>query len=74
MELDTCFIVRGLVSAPTARAEALGLALARLFLEYHGALRNQPACCTSASRPYSSRTGLSIASNSANDRELMISR
>ena len=30
-----------LVSAPTARAEALGLALARLFLEYQGALRNQ---------------------------------
>ncbi len=30
-----------LVSAPTARAEALGIALARLFLEYQGALRNQ---------------------------------
>ena len=30
-----------LVSAPTARAEALGLALARLFLAYQGALRNQ---------------------------------
>ena len=30
-----------LVSAPTARAEALGLALVRLFLEYQGALRNQ---------------------------------
>ena len=30
-----------LVSSPTARAEALGLALARMFLEYHGALRNQ---------------------------------
>ncbi len=30
-----------LVSAPTARAEALGMALARLFLEYQGALRNQ---------------------------------
>ena len=30
-----------LVSSPTARAEALGLALARLFLEYQGALRNQ---------------------------------
>ncbi len=30
-----------LVSSPTARAEALGLALARMFLEYQGALRNQ---------------------------------
>ena len=30
-----------LASAPTARAEALGIALARLFLEYQGALRNQ---------------------------------
>ena len=30
-----------LVSSPTARAEALGMALARLFLEYQGALRNQ---------------------------------
>ena len=30
-----------LVSAPTARAETLGMALARLFLEYQGALRNQ---------------------------------
>ena len=30
-----------LVSSPTARAEALGLALARLFLAYQGALRNQ---------------------------------
>lgn len=30
-----------LVSSPTARAEALGLALARLFLQYQGALRNQ---------------------------------
>ena len=32
-----------LASAPTARAEALGIALARLFLEYQGALRNQIA-------------------------------
>ena len=30
-----------LVSAPTARAEALGMALARMFLRYQGALRNQ---------------------------------
>ena len=30
-----------LVSSPTARAEALGMALARLFLEYQGALNNQ---------------------------------
>ncbi|MDD9980431.1 MAG: ATP-binding protein, partial [Gammaproteobacteria bacterium] len=30
-----------LVSGPTARAEAMGLALARMFLEYQGALRNQ---------------------------------
>ena len=30
-----------LISAPTARAEALGMALARLFLKYQGALRNQ---------------------------------
>ena len=30
-----------LVSGPTAQAEALGMALARLFLEYQGALRNQ---------------------------------
>ena len=30
-----------LVSAPTSRAEALGMALTRLFLEYQGALRNQ---------------------------------
>jgi len=30
-----------LISSPTARAEALGMALARLFLEYQGALRNQ---------------------------------
>lgn len=30
-----------LVSSTTARAEALGLALARMFLEYQGALRNQ---------------------------------
>ena len=30
-----------LASAPTARAETLGMALARLFLEYQGALRNQ---------------------------------
>lgn len=30
-----------LASAPTARAEALGIALARMFLEYQGALRNQ---------------------------------
>jgi DNA phosphorothioation-dependent restriction protein DptH len=30
-----------LVSSPTARAEALGMALARLFLEYQGALRDQ---------------------------------
>ena len=30
-----------LVSSPTARAEALGLALARMFLEHQGALRNQ---------------------------------
>jgi len=30
-----------LISGPTARAEALGMALARLFLEYQGALRNQ---------------------------------
>ena len=30
-----------LVSGKTARAEALGMALARLFLEYQGALRNQ---------------------------------
>ena len=30
-----------LASAPTARAEALGIALARLYLEYQGALRNQ---------------------------------
>ena len=30
-----------LVSGPTARAEVLGMALARLFLEYQGALRNQ---------------------------------
>ena len=30
-----------LVSSPTARAEALGLALARMFLEYQGALRNE---------------------------------
>ena len=30
-----------LVSSPTARAEALGMALARMFLEYQGALRNQ---------------------------------
>ena len=30
-----------LVSSPTARAEALGLALARMFLEYQGALDNQ---------------------------------
>ena len=30
-----------LVSSPTARAEALGLALARMFLAYQGALRNQ---------------------------------
>lgn len=30
-----------LVSSPTARAEALGTALARLYLNYQGALRNQ---------------------------------
>jgi hypothetical protein len=30
-----------LVSSPTARAEALGMALARLYLGYQGALRNQ---------------------------------
>ena len=30
-----------LVSGPTARAEAMGLALARMFLEHQGALRNQ---------------------------------
>ena len=30
-----------LVSGPTARAEAMGMALARMFLEYQGALRNQ---------------------------------
>jgi DNA phosphorothioation-dependent restriction protein DptH len=30
-----------LISAPTQQAEALGLALARLYLEYQGALRNQ---------------------------------
>ena len=30
-----------LVSGRTARAEALGMALARMFLEYQGALRNQ---------------------------------
>lgn len=30
-----------LLSTPTARAEALGMALARLFLEYQGAMRNQ---------------------------------
>ena len=30
-----------LVSGPTARAEALGMALARMFLAYQGALRNQ---------------------------------
>ena len=30
-----------LVSASTARAEALGMALARMFLRYQGALRNQ---------------------------------
>jgi hypothetical protein len=30
-----------LVSSPTARAEALGLALARLYLTFQGALRNQ---------------------------------
>ncbi|HOU54955.1 MAG TPA: ATP-binding protein [Myxococcota bacterium] len=30
-----------LVSSPTARAEALGMALARLYLEHQGALRNQ---------------------------------
>ena len=30
-----------LVSSPTARAEVLGLALARLYLQYQGALRNQ---------------------------------
>ena len=30
-----------LVSGPSARAEALGMALARMFLEYQGALRNQ---------------------------------
>lgn len=30
-----------LVSSPTARAEALGMALARLYLNYQGALRNQ---------------------------------
>ena len=30
-----------LASAPTARAETLGMALARLFLGYQGALRNQ---------------------------------
>ena len=30
-----------LVSSPTARAEALGMALARLYLEYQGALRDQ---------------------------------
>lgn len=30
-----------LISAPTQQAEALGLALARLYLEYQGALSNQ---------------------------------
>jgi hypothetical protein len=30
-----------LVSSPSARAEALGMALARLYLNYQGALRNQ---------------------------------
>jgi hypothetical protein len=30
-----------LVSSPTAQAEALGMALARLYLNYQGALRNQ---------------------------------
>ena len=30
-----------LVSSPTAKAEALGMALARLYLSYQGALRNQ---------------------------------
>lgn len=30
-----------LISSPTARAEALGIALARLYLTYQGALRNQ---------------------------------
>ena len=30
-----------LISAPTAKAEALGMALARMFLKYQGALRNQ---------------------------------
>ncbi|HSP14492.1 MAG TPA: ATP-binding protein [Thermoanaerobaculia bacterium] len=30
-----------LISSPTARAEALGMALARLYLNYQGALRNQ---------------------------------
>lgn len=30
-----------LISSPTARAEALGMALARLYLEYQGALRDQ---------------------------------
>ena len=30
-----------LVSGPAARAEALGMALARMYLEYQGALRNQ---------------------------------
>ncbi len=30
-----------LISAPTQQAEAIGLGLARLFLEYQGALRNQ---------------------------------
>ena len=38
-----------LISAPTSRAEALGMALARLFLEYHGALRNQIWCHVFAS-------------------------
>ena len=30
-----------LISGPTARAEALGMALARMFLEHQGAMRNQ---------------------------------
>ena len=56
-----------LISAPTQQAEALGLALARLYLEYQGALNNQVIV------PLDAHTDLYRSSGEANDVDDAIS-
>jgi len=50
-----------LISAPTQQAEALGLALARLYLEYQGALSNQVIV------PLDAHTDLYLSSGESDD-------